>query len=256
MQKKDFYPWNLAYCGDIDICGWKRPQSYYRDVLWKENQLSVFVKPPTPSFPFNTKKEDWSIWNWDDVVADWNWKGYEDSTLEVNVYSSCEAVELFLNNKSLGKKSTNRSTKFMAVYKVPYKAGELKAIGYTKGKQVNVSVLQTANVVAQIKLTADKTTIKADGEDLSYITVELLDANGVRNPKAENLVHFEIEGAGTIVGVGNANPVSLESYQLPQRKAWQGKCLVVIKSTKTVGKITVKAAANGMPAAQLAVDSK
>ena len=255
-QEKDFYPWNLAYCGDIDICGWKRPQSYYRDVLWKENQLSVFVKPPKPSFPVNPKIEPWSIWNWDDVVADWNWKGYEDSTLEVNVYSSCDEVELFLNNKSLGKKATNRSTKFIAVYKVPYVAGELKAIGYTKSKKVNESVLRTANEATQLKLTADRTTINADGEDLSYITVELLDANGIKNPKAENLIKFEIEGEGKIVGVGNANPVSLESYQLPQRKAWQGRCLVIIKSTHNAGKIILKAVADGLPAAQSEINSR
>ncbi len=254
-QEKNFYPWNLAYCGDIDICGWKRPQSFYRDALWKKDQLSVFVKPPKPSFPLNPKIEPWSIWNWDDVVADWNWKGYEDSMLEVNVYSSCDEVELFLNNKSLGKKSTDRSTKFMAVYKVPYTAGELKAVGYTKGKKIKESVLKTANEVTQLKLTANRTTIKADGEDLSYITVELLDANGVKNPKAENLIRFEIEGEGKIVGVGNANPVSTESYQLSQRKAWQGRCLVVVKSTHNAGKIILKAVAENIQPAEIAITS-
>ncbi|MEP6467293.1 MAG: glycoside hydrolase family 2 TIM barrel-domain containing protein [Parafilimonas sp.] len=254
-QNKDFYPWNLAYCGDIDICGWKRPQSFYRDALWKENQLSVFVKPLHPSFPINPKKEEWSIWNWDDVVADWNWKGFEDSTLEVNVYSSCDEVELFLNGKSLGKKPTNRSTKFMAVYNVPYKAGELKAVGYRKDEKVNESILKTADEPTQIKLSADRNTINADGEDLSYVTVELPDDKGIRNPKAENLIHFSIEGEGTIVGVGNANPTSLESYQLPQRKAWQGRCMVVIKSTHHSGKIILKASADGLKSSQVEITS-
>jgi beta-galactosidase len=255
MQEKNFYPWNLAYCGDIDICGWKRPQSFYRDALWKENALSVFVRPPHPSFPINTKKESWSIWNWDDVVADWNWKGYEDSTLEVNVYSSCDEVELFLNNQSLGKKQTNRSTKFMAVYTLPYTAGELKAVGYSKGKQVNISILKTAGEPIQIKLSADRNSIKADGEDLSYVTIELADANGVKNPKAENLIHFEIEGEGTIIGVGNANPMSTESYQQPQRKAWQGKCLVVIKSNKKPGNIILRAKSNGLKSSSIKISS-
>lgn len=255
-QEKNFYPWNLAYCGDIDICGWKRPQSYYRDALWKENQLAVFVKPPRPSFPINPKKEEWSIWNWDDVVADWNWKGYEDSNFEVNVYSSCDEVELFLNGKSFGKKQTDRSTKFMAKFDVPYKAGELKAIGYVKGKIVNTSILKTAGQPTQIKLSADRTVIKADGGDLSYITIELFDANGVRNPKAENLIHFTIKGEGTIVGVGNSNPISLESYQLPQRKAWQGKCMIVIKSTHDAGKIVLKASGDGLKNAAITLNSK
>ncbi|MBV9963534.1 MAG: DUF4982 domain-containing protein [Parafilimonas sp.] len=255
-QEKSFYPWNLAFCGDIDICGWKRPQSFYRDALWKKNQLSIFVKPLQPSFPVNEKKQTWSIWNWDDVVEDWNWKGKEDSVFEVNVYSSCDQVELFLNGKSLGKKSTNRLTKFMAVYNVPYKTGELKAIGYSNGKQVNTAVLKTADESTQIKLSADRNSINADNEDLSYVTVELLDANGVRNPKAENLINFTIEGEGTIAGVGNANPISLESYQQPMRKAWQGRCMVVIKSTHKAGKIILKASSDGLQTSTIELNSK
>lgn len=255
-QEKNFYPWNLAYCGDIDICGWKRPQSFYRDALWKKDQLSIFVKPLQPSFPINEKKQTWSIWNWDDVIADWNWKSKEDSVFEVNVYSSCDEVELFLNGTSFGKKQTDRSTKFMAVYNVPYKAGELKAVGYSNGKKVKESILKTASEPTQIKLSANKTTINADNEDLSYVTVELLDANGVRNPKAENEIHFTIEGEGTIAGVGNANPISLESYQLPQRKAWQGRCMVVIKSTHKAGKIILKANGENLKSAEVMINSK
>ncbi len=255
-QEKNFYPWNLAFCGDIDICGWKRPQSFYRDALWKENQLSIFVKAPKPSFPVNPKRENWSIWNWHDVLADWNWKGYGDSIFEVNIYSSCEEVELFLNNKSLGKKATNRSTKFMAVWNVPYVAGELKTIGYSNSKRVTTAILQTANDPVQIKLSADRRKINADAEDLSYITIELTDEKGVRNPKAENLIHFKIEGPGTIAGVGNANPISLESCQQPQRKAWQGRCMVIIRAGKQQGKIIVKANADGFKEKQITIESQ
>jgi beta-galactosidase len=162
-------------------------------------------------------------------------------------------VELFLNNKSLGKKATNRSTKFMAVYNVPYSAGELKAIGYENGKKVNTSILKTAAEPVQIKLTADRKIIKADNEDLSYVTVELVDKNGIRNSTAENLVQFEIEGPGTIAGVGNADPVSVESYQLPKRKAWQGRCLVIIKSKRTQRNIVLKATSPGLTSAELLI---
>jgi beta-galactosidase len=251
-QESNFYPWNLAYCGDIDICGWKRPQSFYRDALWKENQISVFVKPPKPSFPLNPDKQSWSKWEWHDVVADWNWPGYENKPLEVSVYSSCEEVELFLNNKSMGKKQTTRDTKFMATWDVPYQPGILKAIGYKNGKEIASSQLQTARKVSKIKLSADRTTIKADGQDLSYITVELTDANGIRSPRAENLVKFKVEG-GTILGVGNANPISLESYQLPQRKAWRGRCLVIVKSLEKAGTITLTASVEGLPSSKLII---
>ena len=255
-QDKNFYPWNLAYCGDIDICGWKRPQSYYRDALWKKNQLSVFVKPPKPSFPLNPDRASWSMWQWNDVVADWNWQDAKDSPLEVNVYSSCDEVELFLNEKSLGKKQTNRSTKFMAIYQVLYKEGQLKAVGYTNGKKVNESILKTAGKLARIKLSANRKIIKADGRDLCYITAELVDENGVMNPKADNLLHFSIEGDATIAGVGNANPMSVESYQQPQRKAWRGRCLVVIQSSHKAGNIIIKASSEELPDNTITIQSK
>ena len=254
-QESNFYPWNLAFCGDIDICGWKRPQSFYRDALWKENAISVFVKPPKPSFPLNPDKQFWSKWEWHDVVADWNWPAYENKPLEVSVYSSCAEVELFLNGKSLGKKQTNRDSKFTATWNVPYQAGILKTIGYTNGKEVASSQLQTAKQVSKIKLSPDRSVIKANGQDLSYVTVELTDANGVRNPKAENLIKFKVEG-GTIVGVGNANPMGLESYRLPQREAWQGRCLVIVKSSAKSGTIKVTASVAGLQEQQILIQAK
>lgn len=252
----EFFPWNLAFCGDIDICGWKRPQSYYRDALWKTNQLSIFVKPPQPTFEENPNRIFWSKWHWHDATADWNWKGYENQPVQISVYSSCEVVELFLNDKSLGKKKTDRSTEFIATWEVPYQAGELKAKGYKGKKQVNLAVLQTANEPSQIRLTADRYKISSDGQDLSYITVDLTDEKGVRNPKAENLIKFEVDGPGKIIGVGNANPVSLESYQLPQRKAWQGRCLVVIKSENKPGIIHLKASSKGLNTSEITINSE
>lgn len=253
-QKQDFFPWNLAYCGDIDICGWKRPQSYYRDALWNENQLSLWVTPPEPSFELNFDRQSWSKWHWLDAADDWNWPGNEGKSLEVSVYSSCEQVELFLNGKSLGKKPTNRTTKFIASWQVPYQPGILKAVGFRGRKQVNVSELRSASEPVQIKLGADRPKIKADGQDLSYITVDLTDANGIRNPKAYNLVTFSIEGPGTIVAVGNANPISLESCQLPQRKAWRGRCLVIVKSDFRSGEITLKASSQGFESATIEIE--
>ena len=184
------------------------------------------------------------------MQADWNHQGYENKPLDIVIYSSCEEVELFLNEKSLGKKLTNKGTKFLANWDVPYQAGTLKAVGYTNNKQVNISKLQTAASTQTINMVADRSQINANGQDLSYVQITLADENGIVNPKAENLVKFEISGPGEIVAVGNGKPTSLESYQLPQRKAWQGKCLVVIKSTKNAGKVILKATADGLIGAQ------
>ena len=254
-QKQDFFPWNLAFCGDIDICGWKRPQSYYRDALWKENQLSIWITPPKPSFELNPERQPWSKWHWLDVVDDWNWKGNEGNSMEVNVYSSCEQVELFLNGKSLGKKPVSRSTKFIASWQVSYQPGTLKAVGYSGKKQAAVSELRTAEDPGSIKISADRPTIRADGQDLCYFTVELTDSRGVRNPKAENLISFAVEGPGSILAVGNADPVSLESFQLPHRKAWHGRCMVIVKSDPEEGKIKLKASSKGLPLASIEIKS-
>jgi beta-galactosidase len=254
-QEKNFYPWNLAYCGDIDICGWKRPQSYYRDALWSENKLALFVHPPSPSFPPSPARESWSKWHWDDVVADWNWDGQASGPLTVDVYSSCDEVELFLNGRSLGRKPTNRSTRFRNAWQVPWQPGELKAVGFRNKKQVQQASLFSAGEPARISLAADRSQLHTGGQDLSYITVELLDRDGHLNPKADKLLRFSVEGPATIAGVGNANPVSTESDQLPQRRAWRGKCLVILRSTEAPGKIVLHASTEGLPEATLTLVS-
>lgn len=250
-----FYPWTHAYCGDIDICGWKRPQSYYRDALWKDNQLSVFVKPPKPSFELNPKKEVWSKWEWQDVVASWNWKGFEGQLLKVEVYSSFDQVELFLNETSLGKKKTNRETRWIANWDVAYQPGILRAVGYKDTGETSSCELKTADVPQKILLTADHDSIRADNQDLSYVTVEILDVKGVRNPLAQNLVHFEIEGPGSILAVGSSNPMSIESFRQPMRKAYQGRCLVIIKAENNPGEIHLKVTSIGLNTSEITINS-
>lgn len=255
-QKREFYPWNLAWCGDIDICGWKRPQSYYRDAIWKsEPVVSVFVKPPVPTFEPPEEQEEWSNWEWEDVVAEWTWPGQENKPLEVNVYSSAEVVELFLNDKSMGKKPAGRKNRLKAVWEVPYAAGTLKAVGYSDGKQVAVSELKTAGKPARIRLTADQEQIYSDNQDLSYITVELVDADGVRVPQAENLVKFQTEGPGSIVAVGNGDPTSVESYTASQRKLWKGRALVIVKAGNEPGTVILKTAVEGMEPAEIRIEA-
>jgi beta-galactosidase len=255
-QAQNFYPWTLAFTGDIDIAGWKRPQSYYRDVLWKKDQIALFVTPPLPSFEPNPKREAWSRWHWLDAVADWTWGGDEGKPLAVNVYSSFEEAELFLNGRSLGRKKTDRSTEFKAAWDVPYVAGELRAVGYAGGRAAGAAALASAKGVSQIAMAPDRLRVKPDGEDLSYVTVELKDAAGVRNPKAENLLQFAIEGPGTIVGVANANPMSIESYTRPQRKAWRGRALVVVKAGDRPGDIRLRVTSAGLPPAETTIQAR
>lgn len=251
-----FYPWNHAFCGDIDICGLKRPQSYYRNILWNAGrQLSLFVTPPVPSFEENPDREEWSKWHWQDVVERWDWPGYEGEPLQVEVYSSSDEVELILNGNPLGRKPTTKETEWIARWKVPYQPGELKAVGYRNGEAVEEWSLVTPSTPSRIGLTADRNRIAASGQDLSYVQVELLDGEGNLCVVAEDLVRFEVSGPGTIVAVGSSNPMSAESFQQPKRKAYQGRCLVVVKSSKDAGEITLKAMADGLETGVIQIES-
>ncbi len=255
-QKGSFYPWSHAFCGDLDICGLKRPQSFYRNVLWNTGkQLSVFVQPPKPSFKENPDREDWSKWYWQDVVDNWNWQGHENMPLNVEVYSAFERVELFLNGRSMGSKPTNPENEWIARWEVPYQPGTLKAVAYSGTMKTDSCKLYTSGKPEIIELQADRTTIKANNQDLSYITIELLDENGHRNTMAENLVQFGITGPGTILAVANSNPMSTESFQQPYRKAYQGRCLVVVKSTGEPGEISLKASSEGIASKTIEITS-
>ena len=251
---ENFYPWNHAFCGDIDICGFKRPQSYYRDVLWEVgDKLSIFVKPPIPSFPEKENRASWSKWHWHDLVAEWNWEGFENQPLEVVVYSGQEKAELFLNGKSLGEKETNMGNQWIAKWNVPYEAGELKVVATKENGEVVTNVLKSASQPVKIQMNADRIELISSGQDLSYVVVELVDENGLLHPKTDNLVQFEIEGSGKILAVASSNPMSVESFQQPNRKAYKGRCLVIIKSEKETGEIILSAHSEELISAELKI---
>lgn len=240
-------PWAVAFCGDIDICGCKRPQSYYRDALWNVGSpVSLLVMSPTPSFPGTPSS---GLWEWEDVQANWTWDGHEGKTLRVNAYSSCDRVQLFLNGRDLGFRYISVATQLKGLWEVPYEPGVLKAVGYRGGNEVAQCELRTAGAPRQIRLTADRASLAADRQDLCFVAVELLDDAGVFNPNADHLIRFGIEGAARIAGVCNGNPMSLESFQQPARKAWRGRCLVVIQAMKTAGSVRLTAAAEGVASA-------
>jgi len=245
-----YYPWHAAYCGEIDLTGYKRPAAYYRDVLWKtgKNKVSVFVNSPEPSLQ-PAQDSTWNLyWTMPDLHPSWTWPGQEGQKLEVVVYSACDEVELLLNSKSLERKVTSLETEYKQSWQVKYEPGELKAIGYIGGTKEAEWVLKTAGEPSEIRLITDRTTLKANGSDLVYISAELFDQDGNRvyHWKSDRLINFKIEGVGQLAGIGNANPISTESFQKPQRTTFRGRCVVVIKSTTNPGRINVKAISRGL----------
>lgn len=241
------YPWHQAYCGDIDLAGFKRPQSYFRDIVWGSGApLYIAVHYPIPE----GKTPIVTYWGWPDVDANWTWPGMEGQTFKVDVYSAAEEVELFLNGKSLGAKPTTRAEKHLAAYEVPYEPGTLRAIGRMAGGRKVEITLETAGAPARIRLSADRSSLAADPFSLSYVTVEVVDSEGRLHPGAAHLIRFTVEGEGELAAVGSGNPTSEESYRGSQRQAFRGRCLAVLKSNGRPGQIRLRAEAEGLEGAE------
>jgi beta-galactosidase len=245
------YPWHQANCGDLDLCGFKRPQSYYRDILWHDDpRVYIAVHSPVP----DGKNPTITRWGWPEVWPDWNWPGYEGQKFKVDIYANCDRVELFLNGRSLGAKSCTRDEKFIASFEVPYQPGELEAVGYRDQQPAAEYRLKTAGSPAGVQLTTDRSEIQTTG-DLCYITVEVLDANGQAHPSADNDIIFTLNGPGRILAVGSSNPVSEEPYVGNQRRAYRGRALVVVKSSHEPGVITLQAHTDGLDGTEIIIKS-
>lgn len=244
--------WYNGYCGDIDICGFKKPQSYYRDVLWKISNLEMAVHSPIPA----GKKELVSYWGWPDEHQSWNWKGNEGVKLKVNIYSSYPEVRLELNGKVIGTQPVSAESKLTATFEVPYEAGELKAVALKDGKEMESKVIKTTGAPAKIQLAADRSILKANRHDLAYVTVEVLDEAGNLVPDAQVPIQFNIDGEGSMAAVENGNPRDMKSFSTPRVNSFKGRCLVILRPSGKAGDIRLKAESAGLTGAELAVKLK
>jgi len=246
------WPWYNAWCGDIDVCGFKKPQSYYRDVVWGRSEIELAVHASLP----DGATESISSWGWPEEVRSWNWEGREGKPMQVVVYARCEIVRLELNGKEIEEKPVSAATKLTARFEVPYQPGELRAIGLSNGKRVASTLLRTADKPTEIRLTADRSTIRADSNDLSYVTVEVVDRRGTVVPNAAIAVRFTVNGAGELVATGSAAPNDASSFHVPARTTYQGRCLAILRPQGAPGQITLTAEADGQKAATIVVQTR
>ena len=190
------YPWLVANCGDIDICGFKRPQSYYRDCVWNvAKKPYLAVHPPK----FYGKDPIMTPWSWPDVISSWDWPGYEDKPIKIDVYCVDQEVELFLNGSSLGRKPAGKQNKYLVSFDTVYQPGELVVVSYEKGKEKARASLQTPGPAYSLRLTPDRKKLKAAPGDLSYITVEVVDEAGNLVNSACNPIYFTVRGVGELL---------------------------------------------------------
>jgi beta-galactosidase len=174
----------------------------------------------------------------------WNWEGREGDEIPVWVYSNLDEVELLVNGKSLGSQKV--PSLGHVEWKVRYEPGVIEAHGLKDGKVVLSEKRETTGSPGSVRLTADRTEINADGEDVSVLKVEVLDAQGRLVPTANNRVSFTVSGSGRLIGVGNGDPNSQESDKEPSRSAFNGLAAAIIQSTKSPGEIQVEARGQGL----------
>jgi beta-galactosidase len=242
------WPSRSSYFAPVDLSGFPKDRYYLYQSQWTDEPM-VHVLPH------------------------WNWEGKEGEKIPVFSYTNCEEVELFVNGKSCGKKVkgvdlTGIPAEFrgfergiyMSPYRlsweVPYTPGSIKVVAYKGGVAVAEKEIKTAGAPARISLEADRSEINADGKDLSFVTVRIEDENGNLCPLADNLVNFEVSGAGNIAAVGNGDQTSQASFQVNYREAFYGLCMLILRSTEETGSIKIVAESEGLEASALEITTQ
>lgn len=225
-----------SYFGIVDLCGIPKDRYYLYKSRWMPDETTVHILPH------------------------WNWKGKEGQEIPVFVYTNGDCAELFLNGKTMGKKckkpnSEISTERYRLMWNdIKYEAGELSAVAYKNDNNIGTATMKTAGAPSQLKLSADKNRLEANGEDLSYILVEALDKYGNPCPLANDLIQFELKGPAVIEGVGNGNPQSLEPFVASQRKLYNGKALIIIRSLYATGKVNVSAIAANLKKVKIEIE--
>jgi beta-galactosidase len=226
-------PSRSSYFGIIDLAGFPKDRYYLYQARWR------------PDLPMAH------------ILPHWNWPDRTNQVTPVHVYTSGDSAELFLNGKSLGRKTKGPLEYRLHWDDVKYEPGTLKVVAYKNGKSWATDVMKTTGPAAKLTLQADHAKINADGRDLSYITVTVADKNGLLVPRSKNHIKFEISGPGEIVATDNGDATSFESFQSPEHSAYNGLALVIVRAKAgQTGTITLKAEADGLQSAAISIKGK
>lgn len=236
------FPWHGAYCGDIDLTGYRKPVSFYRQAVFSPESaedIHLAVREPD-GYHGRIRETQWSIWpTW----SSWNWAGWENKPVQVEVYSKYPAVRLYINGKPVNDFVKNNE--FLTTFTVPYESGTLRAVGVVDGKEKGEATLSTAGKPVAMRLTADRSTICADGQDLSFVTVEAVDEEGRVCPDAAvsfscTLSDASEDNGARIMAIGNANLQDCDPYYDLSHSTWKGRALIVVRAPRSEGKATIE----------------
>lgn len=238
------FPWHGAYCGDIDITGWRKPISHYRQIVWDRGEtLYAAVLTPSPN------GEPWSLsqWSVEPMLPVWDWPGHEGELLTLRVFSRHEKVRIYRNGKLLGVRPTTIDHEFMTDFSIEYQPGVLTIVGVDNGKTVEFFELETPGLAYELQLTKEEH--GAGSESLIFVEVEVVDNKGRWLAHESPLIQYELTGPAVIMGIGSGDLRSEEGYQQNPRHAHQGRTLVVIRTLGVPGEIELIASADGLKSA-------
>lgn len=236
---RPLYPWHAAYCGDIDLTGLRKPIGHYRSMLWNDNGERLFIAVREPEgYRGNIKT---TLWGTHPTFECWSWAGHEGKPITVEVCSRYPLVRLYLNGKLVGEAPAE---KMMASFSLPYMPGVLRAEGVENGAVRETVELKTAGKVADIRLTADRSVISTDGQDLSFVTIECVDADGNLVPVADNRLSVTTTGNVALIGLGNADIKDTDPYYDNTHRVWHGRALAVVRNNGKSGKAAVSVTAD------------
>ncbi len=238
------FPWRLANDADYDITGRLLPQGEYRSVVWGSEKTFVYSKHPDCF----GKVELMSMWGFPYLQKSWNYAGNEGKPVEVTVFSSAEEVELLVNGTSVGRRPVNfeRPTKlgdpmpYSVSFDVEYMSGVVEAVSYTNGLEVSRAILVTTKEPSRLSLAPERVTAVADGHDVIYVGIDVLDEDGLTVPDAELDIHAEVSGAGYLAGFGSGNPITEDNYSDGVTRTYRGHAMVMIRTGYHDGNITLK----------------
>jgi len=222
-------PSRSSYFGIFDLAGFRKDRFYLYQSQWR------------PDFPMAH------------IFPHWNWPERVGEVTPVHVYTSGDEAELFLNGQSLGRKKKGQYEYRLRWDDVIYQPGELKVVAFKNGKEWAQDIVKTTGPAAEITLQPDRAVIRADGLDLSYVTVTIADKDGTLVPRTKNHIKFEISGPGKILAVDNGDATSFEPFQASERNAFNGLALVIVQSTKEAGRIVLKAASPGLKSGEIVI---
>jgi beta-galactosidase len=236
------WPSRSSYFGIVDLAGFPKDRYFLYQSVWTERPM-VHLLPH------------------------WNWEGREAQAIPVMVYTNGDEAELFVNGRSLGRQKRTSGialpvgasvspdgtfqSKYRLLWRVPYEAGTLKAVAFAAGNAVAIAEVRTAGPPARLHVASDRSRLRADGEDLAFLSVQVQDQQGTLCPLSGHSIAFQIDGAGTLAGVDNGNPASVEPFQSKERRAFAGRCLLIVRPNRGAsGQIRVLSTSEGLQGAE------